>query len=116
LGAKNFKLVLDCSIHGSPHTWSFRQAETAMPLTGWSMQALGLATDCASFKHGWKIIHFLLFMKINNRMEHYRLLCRHFHKMQLMNDEKSSIASIHTLVFVCPHSFKHGWKIMHFLF
>jgi hypothetical protein len=44
-------------------------------------------------------------MKINNRMEHYVvLLSRHFHEMELMNDEKDSIASIHTLVFVCPHS------------
>jgi hypothetical protein len=47
---------------------------------------LGLATNWASFKHGWKIMHF--FMKINNRGG--TLLCRRFHKTELMNDEEDS--------------------------
>jgi len=66
----------------SPHTWSFRQAEIA---TGRSMQARS-RHKLGKFQTWME--NYAFFMKINNRGG--TLLCRRFHKTELMNDEEDS--------------------------
>lgn len=105
LGAMNFKVLLCTAAFMALHT----PGHAGIPMQCHrpaDQCRLGLATNWASFKNGWKIMHFLFYEKWTtgwNIIDYFPVV---FIKWNWWTMKKMGIASIHTLIYVWPHSSK----------